>query len=245
MGRVLLVRHGQASFGAADYDVLSDVGWEQGRLLGAHLARLGVRPDLLVRGALRRHRETLDAVGEGAGWTLAAEEDARLDEFDHLAVVASHPEFAARGADLDRRSFQALFEEATALWMAGSDPVAGGAGGPVRAGGADAAAGESFLAFRDRVQAALADLAAQAGPGRTVVAVTSGGVIAALASALVLDVDLAASPAPADPVGPVWQRLNAVCVNTGVTSLVVGASGVRLLTFNAHEHLGGATLTYR
>jgi broad specificity phosphatase PhoE len=35
MGQVLLIRHGQASFGADDYDVLSDLGWTQGRALGA------------------------------------------------------------------------------------------------------------------------------------------------------------------------------------------------------------------
>ena len=44
MGQLLLVRHGQASFGAEDYDVLSETGWEQGRRLGAHLVRAGVRP---------------------------------------------------------------------------------------------------------------------------------------------------------------------------------------------------------
>ena len=34
MGVVLLIRHGQASFGTDDYDVLSETGWEQGRLVG-------------------------------------------------------------------------------------------------------------------------------------------------------------------------------------------------------------------
>ena len=41
MGVLLLVRHGQASFGTADYDVLSETGWEQGRLLGAGCATRG------------------------------------------------------------------------------------------------------------------------------------------------------------------------------------------------------------
>ena len=67
MGQLLLVRHGQASFGADDYDVLSPTGWEQGRRLGAHLAAAGVSPTALVRGTMRRHRETLEAMCEGAG----------------------------------------------------------------------------------------------------------------------------------------------------------------------------------
>lgn len=229
MGRVLLVRHGQASFGADDYDVLSPVGWEQGRMLGRHLAAAGVAPTSLARGAMRRHRETLEALCEGAGWTTPPREDARLDEFDHVSVVAAHPEFAERGADHDRRSFQVLFEEATTRWAAG----------------VDAGAGESYLAFRARVQAGLLALADEAGPGRTVLAVTSGGVVAALAAALILDVDLTAPPVRDDVLAGAWQRLNAVCVNTGLSGVVVGSSGPRLLTFNEHEHLDAGALTYR
>ena len=44
MSRILLVRHGQASLGAADYDQLSDLGEEQSRILGAALATQGIRP---------------------------------------------------------------------------------------------------------------------------------------------------------------------------------------------------------
>ena len=58
MGVVLLVRHGQASFGADDYDVLSETGWEQSRLLGGWLADRKVVPDVILRGDMRRHRET-------------------------------------------------------------------------------------------------------------------------------------------------------------------------------------------
>ena len=71
MGQILLVRHGQASFGAEDYDVLSETGWAQGRLLGAWLAERGTVPTALVRGDMRRHRETLEAMIEGAGWAPA------------------------------------------------------------------------------------------------------------------------------------------------------------------------------
>jgi broad specificity phosphatase PhoE len=70
MGVVLLVRHGQASFGTDDYDVLSETGWEQARLLGAWLAGRGVTPDVVVRGGMRRHRET--AEGDAGEIGLAA-----------------------------------------------------------------------------------------------------------------------------------------------------------------------------
>ena len=46
VGNLYLIRHGQASFGADDYDVLSPVGVRQSQALGEHLAQLGVRLDL-------------------------------------------------------------------------------------------------------------------------------------------------------------------------------------------------------
>ncbi|MFQ5527850.1 MAG: hypothetical protein ACE5GX_16530 [Thermoanaerobaculia bacterium] len=45
MSRVLLVRHGQASAGSADYDRLSELGERQSRLLGRHWAGHGLELD--------------------------------------------------------------------------------------------------------------------------------------------------------------------------------------------------------
>jgi broad specificity phosphatase PhoE len=224
MGLVLLVRHGQASFGADDYDVLSDVGWEQSRLLGRYLAERGVVPDVLLRGDMRRHRETAEGLVEGGGWAVEAKADGGWNEFDHLGVVAAHPESATAG-ELDRRGFQRLFELATQRWTAGQD---------------DADYAEPWPAFVARVCAALDRACASAGPGGTVVVVSSGGPIAAAGAGLV-DPDGADSAALARA----WSRLNAVCVNSGVTRLLVGSTGVRMLTFNEHAHLEGDRLTYR
>jgi phosphohistidine phosphatase SixA len=63
---VLLVRHGQASFGAADYDVLSDLGRRQAEIVAGSLAERGYRPARLVGGTLRRQRETAAALGAPA-----------------------------------------------------------------------------------------------------------------------------------------------------------------------------------
>ncbi len=40
MGSIYLIRHGQASFGAANYDVLSNVGVQQAEHLGTYLSDL-------------------------------------------------------------------------------------------------------------------------------------------------------------------------------------------------------------
>ena len=42
MAELVLIRHGQASFGADDYDKLSDMGWRQSRWLGEYFAERGV-----------------------------------------------------------------------------------------------------------------------------------------------------------------------------------------------------------
>lgn len=221
MGVLLVVRHGQASFGADDYDVLSDTGWEQARTLGRWLGDNGPVPDSVVHGGMRRHRETWQGIAEGAGWGgHRAEVDADWDEFDHVAVLEHHQEVAGAAADNDdRRAFQSRFEDATGHW-AGAPP---GSGYP-----------EPYDAFVSRTRRALER--ATAGPGVTLV-VTSGGVIAALAATLVL-------PEGAE-VGPTWSRFNTVIANASVTRVIAGGTGVRLLTFNEHPHLRRALLTYR
>ena len=224
MGVVLLVRHGQASFGADDYDVLSEVGWEQSRLLGAYLAARDVVPDVVLRGDMRRHRETAEGMLEGAGWASAIEEDRGWDEFDHLGVVARLPDLPD-DRELDNRGFQQVFEQATARWASGQH---------------DDDYPESFPTFRGRVVEALARAGERAGSGSTVLVVTSGGPIAAACGSLV---------GPADADAPthysLWGGFNTVVVNTSVTRVVVGSAGRRLLTFNEHPHLEADHLTYR
>ena len=71
--------------------------------------------------------------------------------------------------------------------------------------------------------------------------VSSGGPIAAACAALVT--------AGGQDVGPLlptlWRHFNTVQVNAGVTRVLVGSTGRRLLTFNEHPHLTDGTLSYR
>ena len=62
MGTLYLVRHGQASFGADDYDQLSPLGLQQAQRLGAHWLAHGQRFDTVLMGTLRRHAQTLDGI---------------------------------------------------------------------------------------------------------------------------------------------------------------------------------------
>lgn len=161
MGQVLLVRHGQASWGAADYDVLSPVGEQQAEVLGRALA--DVAPDVVVHGSMLRQRRTAEIAAAAAGWSVGLSLDERWNEMDHLAVLARHPQHF--DGEPDRQQFQAWFEAATDRWTSGAH---------------DADYDEPFPAFRSRVDDALADLA-DAG---TAVVVTSGGPVSSVAAGL-------------------------------------------------------------
>lgn len=218
MSRILLVRHGQASWGSADYDVLSAVGERQARTLGEDLAGRGVRPDLVLHGAMTRQRETARILVEAAGWTGPVELDVDWDEMDHREVLSRQP----ATFDGDRPSpaeFQHWFEAAVHRWTEGT---------------ADADYAESFPAFGERVLGALRRLAGRLEQGRTAVVVTSGGPISRVASDLLG--------------GGVEQhrRLAPVVVNTSVSLVAVGSRGSTLVSFNDHSHLEAVGLvTYR
>jgi broad specificity phosphatase PhoE len=217
MGRIILVRHGQASWGADDYDALSARGVEQSAVLGAALASRGIEPTLLVAGAMRRHHQTAAAAVEAAGWDLDVTTDEGWNEFDHLHVLSRHP--APDGVDVmaSPRAFQQWFAEATSRWT----------------GGAYDDYTEPFVDFTARVEAALERTATAVAGGGTAVVFTSGGPMGwAAASALAGD-------------ATTWLRLNEVTVNTGVTKLVTGARGTTLLTVNEHSHLPLDAVTYR
>jgi broad specificity phosphatase PhoE len=156
---VLLVRHGQASFGADDYDVLSDLGREQSEVVGRELARRALRSPAAVCGSLRRQRDTAEIALPGAGLAV----DPRWDEYDHMGLLQRYvpPDAAHDGSS---KGVQALLDQALASWV--DDPDGG------------------WDAFSGGAVAALADVAAGLERGRDAVVFTSGGIIAAVAAGL-------------------------------------------------------------
>ena len=223
MSVVLLVRHGQASWGAADYDVLSPLGGEQAQLLGRELAVRGLRPDVVLHGSLQRQRETARLLAEAAGWQRTHAVDAGWDEMDHLQVLARTPRQQA-GEQQTRAEFQAWFEAATDRWTGGEF---------------DEEYDESFARFGERVATALREVGAGLAADGVAVVVTSGGPVARVAAELL-------APGPASTA--VYRRLAPVVVNASVTKLVLGRRGTTLVSLNEHAHLeraGSRLVTYR
>ena len=220
MGAVYLLRHGQASFGAADYDVLSAQGSQQSKTAGRELARRSARLAGAYSGTLSRQRETSRAaLAECAPGTVAAE-DPRFDEYDFGEIVACH----GPAGDVDRtdpRQFQYALDTALLEWIAAGD---------------DSTCIRTWPEFRDGARAALDEVVGTLGKGEQALVTTSGGVIAALC------VTLLGAPDAAMP------ALNRVVVNAGLTKLVSGRSGTSLLSFNEHGHFdgeGASLLSYR
>lgn len=86
MGTLYLIRHGQASYGEADYDRLSTRGQEQARAVGRWLAR--TKLDAIYSGPLRRQVQTADFATEAAA-TLGVTLPPRLE----LPELAEYPAF--------------------------------------------------------------------------------------------------------------------------------------------------------
>ena len=121
MGTLYLVRHGQASFGADDYDQLSPLGLQQAHRLGAHWLAQGQRFDTVLMGTLRRHAQTLDGIAQGLPGLPAPQVLPSLDEYDSLALIrAIHTEPLQKPntPELYRHHFRLLCD-AIAQWMAG------------------------------------------------------------------------------------------------------------------------------
>ena len=131
MGTLHLLRHGQASFGAADYDQLSELGARQCRQLGNHWRERGVRFDAVLCGTLNRHRQSLAALIEGLGNDLGDMPEALpwtgLNEYDSEALVrAIHPGPLAKPdtPEAYRAHFRWL-REGLVAWMQGRSEPAG------------------------------------------------------------------------------------------------------------------------
>ena len=130
MGKLYLVRHGQASFGAADYDQLSALGERQCVRLGEYFQARGMHFGAVLTGTLRRHVQSLAAIAQGLEGLPQPLVWPGLDEYDGKALIAAiHPEPLARpdthtAPEFFRQHFR-LLRQGLAQWMAGATAPAG------------------------------------------------------------------------------------------------------------------------
>ena len=224
MGSIYLIRHGQASFGADDYDVLSPTGIRQAEILGQHLAGLGIGFDRCLSGDLRRQQHTANSALEqyaAAGLPVPPLEiDCAFNEFDADAVIRAllpamlddEPEALdiLRNAAQNRAEFQRIFALIIERWLSGTYDTPGL---------------ESWLGFVERVQGGLQRILECADSHQKIAVFTSGGTITAL---LHLITQIPARQA---------FELNWQIVNTSLNHLKFRGREVALASFNSHAHL--------
>lgn len=228
MSLLFLVRHGQASFHADDYDQLSERGVEQSRQLGLHWADLNLIFDHVYVGPRRRHRQTVDAVAavyreRGLHWP----EPVELPELDEHCgqdvltrslpdlmqrdpVIRDMREKLRKDSDTAQRDYLRLFQKVTRLWVRHELSLP------------DL---EAWHEFRDRVQRGLAKITETAGSKKRVAVFSSGGpVAAAMGFALNLDDEKT-------------LELSWVVRNTAYAEFLFSRGRFSLVTFNAVPHL--------
>lgn len=225
MGSIYLVRHGQASFGAKNYDVLSPLGFRQSAALGDHFARLGLRFDRCISGELQRQQDTAQAALDRLASQTAVPQPeleihpafnefladevirAHLDDLQRIEPNAQH---ILRNAAEHRLEFQRLFSYVIEQWISGENKKEGL---------------ESWQSYVERVESGLNQLLEQARPKDRIVIFTSGGTIAALLQLLI-------------GVQPIKAfELNWQIVNTSLSHLKFRGHEVALASFNSHAHL--------
>lgn len=155
MGEVYFVRHGQASYGAANYDKLSDLGHQQSRWLGQHLAHTVGGFDRVISGDLTRHRETLAGLQHSLKHAQTHEDD-RLNEMSYFAMERAYNAVTGEEPPTTQPDLAHHFARVMAAWEGGKIP-----GEP-----------EKYAAFQTRVLAAFLEHATH---GEKILVVSSGG----------------------------------------------------------------------
>ena len=211
MGTIYLVRHGQASFGADDYDNLSELGHAQAHKLGMYWRDRGVQFDAVLTGTLRRHTQTLEGIAKALPDLPAAQQLPALNEYDsHALIRCLHATSGERTdtPDTYRQHFRLLCD-ALAQWMSG---VLTPEGMP------------SWEQFSGEIRAILERVRHQHHQGDVLIVSSGGPISTAVAQVL--------GTTPEAGIG-----LNMRIRNCAVTELSMSPRRLMLQTFNTLNHL--------
>jgi broad specificity phosphatase PhoE len=206
---IILIRHGQASFGAANYDKLSPLGHEQSIALGQVLGGLEKKPDAVFIGAQVRHKETFEGIAQGIDFDPSqAIVHPGLNEFpfDGLIKARLNGGSVSEEVKADRQAYFRMLKHTVLDWQEGriNQPP------------------ESWADFVARTQAAV-EAMRETGLER-IYAVSSGGPVSQVVRAALN------LPAPA------MIELQLQMKNCAISRLMVGKS-VKVHSFNETPHI--------
>jgi broad specificity phosphatase PhoE len=235
MASIYLIRHGQASFGAENYDQLSTLGQRQADITGQYLKKIGLAIDVAYSGSLSRQQETAERVMAGLGFGEPILTDERFNEVDNdeqvralLPGLAAGDEALAEIAGRGMKSSKDYQKIIAAVFNAWVHP--------------DCAATDitPWSSYRDGVEAALRNIIATVGSGKNTAVFTSGGTIATA-------VGLVTGAAHSG-----FYQFYEPVMNCSITRFIYSGSRISLSNFNDTGHLallgaqlGESLVTYR
>lgn len=221
MTTIYLIRHGQASFGAASYDQLSPNGELQAKILGQYFDEILKEAPYVVAGSMKRHQQTTNIALAECFPEAEVFINSAWNEFNHQQVFAQYePRFNQPHLlkedvalhDNPRAYLSKIFEGAIGRWTGGEFHHE---------------YDESWPNFKERVETALQNLCnelAKTKP-RYAVVFTSGGVISVAVGKV-----LGLSPEKT-------FALNWAIANTSITTLRLTGSEPQLLSLNEHHFI--------
>jgi broad specificity phosphatase PhoE len=165
MPTLYLIRHGQASFGKANYDQLSQIGYQQAAALAGIVK---IKADYLYRGTMLRHQQTAEGYVAAAGLNQPLQVLPSLNEYDFQDILTRLPPPARLSTLAAPKAMQAYFEAAIDRWQAGQHDDYQ----------------ESWAAFKARCLHAIDTMASGLNKGEVALAFTSGGLIGTVAAHL-------------------------------------------------------------
>ncbi len=212
MATLYLVRHGQASFAAENYDRLSPLGRQQSVWLGEYFAECGIVFSHAVCGTLDRQRQTARAILETMGSGLTAEEHPGWNEYSGEALYKAYlgDEWAQARAKGDVRAVYRTIKAALEAWS--EDKLQGDLP-------------ETWGGFGARIAAAMQSACAGLPKDAVVLAASSGGAIGRGVA------DLLQAPARAA------IELNLQFRNSGFCEIFFSRNSMRLVSMNCIPHL--------
>ena len=180
MSTLYLIRHGQASFGNDNYDILSPLGEEQSRLLGTYAFQQNLHFDAVFSGSMKRQLDTFHHFSKAFSDPLPdllvsrvfnEHQVTEIFNRDMVSYLQEYPQLAKliqekglKHPDV-KKGIMRLFFKVNTAWVQGE---------------IDSGEYESWLTFKNRVLTAFPILAKALESNQKVALFSSGGTISIL-----------------------------------------------------------------
>ncbi|MCX8122722.1 MAG: histidine phosphatase family protein [Spirochaetes bacterium] len=227
MSEILVIRHGQGSFGQGDYDNLSQKGYYQSQLLAEYLYNYRYKNkhiDAIYCGTLKRQQQTVETIikyfNQNNVQLPNPKCDMRLNEYDSIHIIKTifpvllndEPSLEEEIKQIytDKKAFQRVFERVMRFWVQSKENYEGI---------------ETFADVKQRVKSIINEIIQENGRGKNIIIVSSGGIIGAIVQ-MVLGFD-----------DETTMRLTWQIVNTSMTHLRYNEKELILASFNYFPHI--------